>query len=142
MGFCVFWGYLMRIPPSQLSSFLEQNAPVAVRTSDYGCFNSAMPYTDAIALAARGEVEAVATRGGKVRYLRLLTEAEKPPRLVVEDVPAEEIFGNTKSSVVARTEMGVYRQQVESVRSDESGVPMREVIGYVWAHCALRGAGI
>jgi hypothetical protein len=131
----------MRIPPNSLSDYLKPNVPVPVRTSDYGCFNSAMPYLEAMALAARGEVEAIATRSGKVRYLRLLAEKEKPPRLVIEEVPVE-AFTRSRSSAIASTNMGVYRQKIEAVRTDEFGLATREVIGHVWAHWGLREAGI
>lgn len=134
----------MRIPPQRVADYLVPQVSVSVRTSNYNGFNPALPYTDAIALAARGEVEAVVTPGGKVRYLRLLADSEKPPRLVVEDVPPEALTGKSRSaaSAVAHTQMGVYRQKVESAKMDEYGVPTKIVIGHVWAHCALRASGI
>ena len=134
----------MRVPSHQVTRLLNPSIPVPVRNSDYSCFNSALPYAEAIALAARGEVEAIATPGGKVRYLRLLTDGEKP-RLAIVDLPAETILPNksrSRSTVVVQTNMGVYRQPVESSRLDQFGVPTRIVVGHVWAHCGLRGAGI
>ena len=123
----------MRIPAQRIPDHLTPNAPISVLNSDYGCFNSAMPYTHAIALAARGEVEAIATRSGKIRYLRLLTEKEQPPRLVLEDITDSVKRARSSAGIVAQTRMGVYREKVESVKVDQSGLSERVVIGHVWA---------
>ena len=128
----------MRIPAKTVLSLLAPDRSVVVRDATYGCVNSAMPYTEAVALAIRGEVEGITTPSGKIRYLRLLPASERVPVFA----EAAHVDPKSRSTAVAQTNMGVYRQQVESTEMDEYGTPTRIIIGHVYAHCLLRASGI
>jgi hypothetical protein len=112
---------------------------VMVRTQDFGGFDPAMPYTDAVAMAIRGEVEGIMTPGGRLRYLRQLPPSERAPAPELEDEVSD-----SNSTAFARTNMGVYREPVREaiVRQDPWGNRTTrssgEIVGHVYQHCALR----
>ena len=96
---------------------------------------------EALSLTLRGEVEGVGGNGlTKVRYLRELPESERPN--CVKSI--EDFNHDTKSTVVARTNIGAFKEEVVSIRGlgvlDSRGIPMveRQVIGHVWTHCTHR----
>ncbi|HXS93046.1 MAG TPA: hypothetical protein VN736_00485 [Candidatus Limnocylindrales bacterium] len=111
-----------------------------MRTSEYQPFDRAMPYTEALAAAIRGEIEGIATRSGHIKCLRQLPASERP--VVRPETGAEIAPKGSSSGVVAQLNMGVYRQEVESAVKDEWGAPTRIIIGHVYAFCQLRHAGM
>ena len=140
----------MQIPASRLIDKLIPGQPVEVRTSDYRGYDAAMPYTEAIALVIRGSVEGIASPSGRVRYLRLLGPAElagangsRKSGGISADSPS-----GSSSDVIAHCNLGVYRERVRECRVDRSlyGTPVvvasGDIVGTIYAHCALRGADL
>ena len=128
----------MRIHASHLISYLPANLPIEVRTAEFAGFDPAMPYTDVLALVVQGRVEGVATSAGRLKYLRLLPEAEWPAPRPIEPPAAKE----SNSTAIARTNLGVYLQEIEAAVMDPWGMKTRIIIGHTYALCLLRGAGM
>ena len=104
-----------------------------------------MPYTEAVGLVMRGEVEAIVTPGGRLRYLRLLPLAERVPATEFVAGKALDPDGGTDgSTAIARTNMGVYREAVREaiVTQDAHGnraiVSSGGIVGYIFQHRGLR----
>jgi len=143
----------MTTPPSRLIAKLSDfclserpglersGAPVLIDVrSAQGVLEERVSPAQAIAYAIRGTVEGVGPPSGAIRYLRKLVPAAMQPAPKTQRAEESYVSG---SSAVARTNLGVYRQEI--VRScdpaavDEYGISTRVVIGWVYAHCALRG---
>jgi hypothetical protein len=131
----------MRIPASLLIPYLPDTSPVEVLDANFGGYNPAMPYTDALGLIIQGRVEGVATRGGRLRYLRLLPEAEWPVKQESQDALDHAVSLDSGSTAFTNTNLGAYLQAIVSARMDEWGTPTKVVIGRAYAFCLLRGAG-
>lgn len=120
----------MRIQAAHLVDHLTPGGSFEVRTADYRGFSAAMPYTEALAMVFRGEVEGVAAPSGKIKYLRILPEGERPrPN---DALAHSESMDNGRSTAFANTKMGAYREAVESAQMDPWGIPTRVVIGHIW----------
>jgi hypothetical protein len=97
-----------------------------LRAADYSMAQDSLPYTQALALAIRGHIEGIASPAGKIKYLRLLAEREREPEVVTQ---AQQ---DGRSTAFARTNMGAYREAVESTEMDSWGIPTRIIIGHIW----------
>lgn len=134
----------MRIPSSKVIPFLTAGLSVDVRTADFGGFDPAMPYTDAVAMAVRGQVEAIVTPGGRLRYLRILPPSERQPAPEFEDALDHAESIDEGSTAFARTNMGVYREAVREAIVGQDAYGNRsvrssgEIVGHIYQHCALR----
>ncbi len=98
----------MRIPACHILDRLPVGEPVVLRGADLRTLiNSQVPYTDAVSLVVRGEVEGVGTRAGRIKYLRQLPLNERPI-----PAPSEDAMDHTESNstIIARTNLGVYRE--------------------------------
>ncbi len=79
-------------------------------------------YSRAVHLAVRGEIEGVCASSGRIRYLRELPECARE----LPDLEAEQEIERAKASTIsAKTNIGAYRQHLES--------------GSMWALCLCRG---
>jgi hypothetical protein len=113
---------------------------VEVRTAAFGPFHDAMPYTEAVALAVRGDVEGVTSPSGKIRYLRLLPDSER----AVDAMPSPADIFAGRSGPIAQTNMGVYRQPVREAIVAQDAFGKRivqasgDIVGHVFAHRSLR----
>ena len=85
----------MRIPSSRLAALLTPSVSYDLRTADFRGADPAIPYTHALALCYRGEVEGVATAAGRIRYLRLLPESERTPVLTPASSSGQPSFGDS-----------------------------------------------
>jgi hypothetical protein len=125
----------MTTPPSRLLGKLPDSGLIELRAID-GRIEECVTPLQAVALAIRGVVEGVGPRSGRVRYLRRLSEDAIQPAPELAETDAT---WTGRSSAIAQTNMGVYRQEVESSQMDPYGIPTRVVIGRVYTFCALRG---
>ena len=117
----------MQIPAQRLLSLLHFDGLIELRRTT-GQLDSRVTCGEAVALAVRGEIEGVVSRCGlKLRYLRYL----KTELIDQERVKAESYRSN--SSVVARTNIGVYREEVTTAGN---------LVGYCYAFSLLRDAGV
>jgi hypothetical protein len=95
----------------------------------------------AISLAIRGTVEGVGSRGGKIRYVRMLDHPAIAPESRNRQEPE---CHNSRSTAIARTNLGVYREPLHEVAVEERKtlrVVASEggIVAHVWSHCELRG---
>ena len=131
----------MQIPASRVLEALIPGQSVAVRTSDFRGFDPAMSYTDAIARAIRGEVEGIMTPSGRLRYLRILPEAERQP---APESIANEFKSN--STAFAQTHLGVYRMAIREAIMKQDAYGNRtvaasgDVVGHIYQHCGVSNA--
>lgn len=110
---------------------------MALRRQD-GALDSRIPYTDALSMAFCGEIEAVCSSSGKIRYFRVLPAEARP-----QEVPALEDEASGSSTAIAHTHLGVYREPVREVAVQEYlgfryASATGEIVGHVWTHCGLR----
>lgn len=125
----------MQIPASRLVEHLEPNVCLSLRNSDFTGMNPALEYAEAVRLAMRGDVEGIATKSGKVRYLRWLPEDEReisaPDAISIDDPGSATAFAQTK--------MGVFKEPVHEVTvgfCKETGIKRviasGEICGYIY----------
>lgn len=131
----------MQIPANRLLNYLTPGIAYDLRRPDdqRSLKQSDVPYTEAVALAIRGEIGAIAKPSGRIKYLIELPESERTPAPELATVGRER---ESKGTINARTNIGVYLQEVESARMDEYGLPTRIIVGHTWAFSMLRGAGL
>src|SRR5690349_5919711 len=69
-------------PPMQIQSQALLAALIpgtyVLRSETRQLLNPAIDYTEAVSLTVRGQIEGIATPAGRIKYLRLLSEAERP----------------------------------------------------------------
>ena len=138
----------MRISPLHLAhpayGMPEFSGTLLVRSPDLQKSECEVTWMESFALAIRGEIEAVATSAGRIKYFRRLRDDERP-----EPTKSVDALDHTtsRSGVVAQTNLGVYRQEVRTVVGTEEGygpdgkptpVEIYEVIGHVYAFSMLR----
>jgi hypothetical protein len=99
----------MRIPAVKLIDLLAPDRVYALRSANYTGMDEALPYTHAIAMAVRGEVEGIATASQRIKFLRVLPESERPASTVAQEID------KSRSTAFARTNLGVFRQPVREV---------------------------
>lgn len=125
----------MTIPSQKLPDILEPGV-YSLRSADFSkLLNPQLEYTEAVAMAYRGEIEGVATKAGRVKYLRILDECERARATAVES----EIIEAGGSTAFARTNLGAYRQAVRSSIPGAHSLVAGEVIGHIWQ---LHGARV
>lgn len=128
----------MTVPASKLEEYLVPGSTVELRNSDQkrSLANSALPYEDAWGMILRREVEGI-TAGTRLRYLRILPEADV---MIVRDLEREskgEVgYGEGKGGFT-RTNLGVRRQALREaiVEVDTSGKRMVVREGNVISSC-------
>ena len=129
----------MRIPASRLVDLLTPGV-FCLRNASFNCLNSALPFGEAVAMAVRGEIEGIATAGGRIKYLRQLPEDERETEIVEQQTAERE----SRSTAFARTNLGVFREPLREaiVRPTPWGHAVvraeGEVTGYCYSFCALR----
>lgn len=128
----------MRIQSERLASTLTPGSYILRSPDLKSIINPQLLYTEAIALAYQGHIEGVIIPSGRLKYLRLLNEDERP-----EPPPKPESYDSNSSTAFTQSNMGVYRERTCQVVVKESVghryVESRgEVSGFVYTHCALR----
>jgi len=109
-----------------------------------GRLDRTVDVAEAFALAVQGVVEGVGTRSGRVRFVRWLTDSARP----VPEEDALDQFARRSTSVVVPTNMGVFKELIgqAEVAQDLYGKRVVRssggVVGFVYSHCLLRGAGV
>jgi hypothetical protein len=128
----------MRIPAVKLIDLLAPDRVYALRSANYTGMDEALPYTHAIAMAVRGEVEGIATASQRIKFLRVLPESERPASTVAQEID------KSRSTAFARTNLGVFRQPVrevvmhETVHGHRYAVAAGDIVGHVYTHCGAR----
>ena len=128
----------VRVPPQALIHPEHGMSPfdgtLAIRTPDLKSIDRSATWTDAYALAYQGRIEAVCSTGGRIRYFRMLNEAERPKMTPLAPIEGYE----STSTAFARTRLGVFREAVKagfySEHGGERGEPgiQMAIIGYVY----------
>lgn len=111
----------MTTPPHLLSQALKPGEALQLRDAS-GATLGMIDWTAALRRANRGEIEGVGSPHGTIRYLRVLPAAAMEQR-----IPDREETYIGRSTVIARTGLGAYRQPLS--------------YGWVWALCELRHTG-
>jgi hypothetical protein len=113
----------MQIPPNRVADYLAPYSDTLDLRDPSGRLLSRLTYTHAIALATRGEIEAIANKSGKIRYFRVLPESLRPEQMLTDQAIAA-----SRSTAIAQTNIGAYLQRLSTTR--------------VWAFSLLRGSGL
>jgi hypothetical protein len=107
-----------------------------------------LSYTDALAKLTVSNLEGIFSPSGALKCLR--DAPQQPKRVVIEPRKVAEVY-TSRSTAITQANLGVYKQEVRKVTGtyiapDPYGNLVEhedyQVIGHVYAHCALRGAGM
>jgi hypothetical protein len=134
----------MTTPPDRLvNSYFWFDGVMELR-SETGALMSKINAGEALALAYRGEIEGVGSRNGKIKYLRYLPPSAR--RNPTEQPHREETY-QSSSDGFARTNLGVYREPIIQTHltaptAVAGAFAAGVIIGYCYAHCQLREAGL
>ena len=145
-GVSAFIRVHMRVPPQVLSrtdgGMPMYEGVLTIRTPDLKSVHDQVNWYAAYGLAYQGLIEAVCNASGKIRYFRLLAEAERPK--METPTPIAPSADASRSTVIARTNLGVFREAVQAGVYSENGGPyggpgiQMSIIGYVYQFCMLR----
>ena len=110
---------------------------LTLRTGDLRAACDELDWAHALALALRGEIEAVASRSGRIRYFRLLPESERPDPATLRPMSeSEDAMDRGKrvgaSGCIANTRLGAYRERVIATGITPGPHP-GEMLGFTWA---------
>ena len=128
--------------PPQVLAHAKHGLPMfegtlPVRSADLRSVVEDVTWFSAYAMAVQGRIAAKCSAGGRVRYFRMLSDSERTEMAQSASTPGES-FSASRSTVVANTRLGAYREAVESVVQSANAGPYGEpgiervIIGHVW----------
>lgn len=120
----------MTTPASRLADILSPGVLLPLRGMD-GRIEKEIGYQEALAEIIVGGIEGVGPPSGRIKYLRRIPEQQREP--AKPELLALEALMAGKSTVVAKTNIGAYREAL-TVRPVIAGVTLEaEVIAHCWS---------